>query len=186
MALAPRRAQPVTRGPDSGGLSVSITDEQDLPVDGARWMTLAERVLTDIGVEGEAELSVLYLDEAQMAVLNHQFMGHDGPTDVLSFPIDGVPEPSTSGVTPPGRSPYDPDDQPLLLGDVVICPAVADRQAEGHAGTYDDELALLLVHGILHLMGMDHAADDERMAMQARERELLAAHHGDLARDPWT
>ena len=73
----------------------------------------------------------------------------------------------------------------LLLGDVVVCPAVAVANAPAHAGSYDDEVALLVVHGVLHLLGMDHATDDERDAMQARERELLAAHHGPLAADPW-
>jgi probable rRNA maturation factor len=187
MSTQPRPAKPMTRGPDTGGLSVFVTDEQQASVvDGPRWVALAERVLTDLGVEGEAELSLLYVDEAHMAALNQQFMGHAGPTDVLSFPIDGVAEPSTSGLTPAGRAEFDPDDQPLLLGDIVICPAVAERQAPAHAGTYDDELALLLVHGILHLMGMDHAADDERAALQARERDLLRRFHGEPARDPWT
>jgi len=187
MSSDARRSTPATRGPDTGGLSVLITDEQqESPVDGPRWAGLAERVLTDLGVEGEAELSVLFVDEAHMAVLNRQFMDHEGPTDVLSFPIDGITEPSTSGLTPAGRAPYDPDDQPLLLGDIVICPSFAARQAPDHAGSYDDELALLLVHGILHLMGMDHAMDDERVAMQARERDLLTRFHGEPARDPWS
>ena len=65
----------------------------------------------------------------------------------------------------------------MLLGDVVICPAVAQRQAPEHAGNLDDELALLLVHGILHVMGRDHAEADEAEAMRARERELLERHH---------
>ena len=68
----------------------------------------------------------------------------------------------------------------MLLGDVVICPAVAIRNAADHAGTYDDELALLIVHGILHLMGMDHEDDDEAEAMEARERELLGKFHHPL------
>ncbi len=67
----------------------------------------------------------------------------------------------------------------------MVCPVVADRNAPEHAGTYDDELALLVVHGILHVLGMDHADADERRAMQAAERELLAAHHGPMAADPW-
>ena len=66
---------------------------------------------------------------------------------------------------------------PLLVGDVVICPEVAWRQAPEHAGNYDDELALLLVHGILHLLGMDHAEDAEAAAMEALEQQLLAAYH---------
>ena len=102
-------------------------------------------------------------------------MGKDGPTDVLAFPID---DPIESGRWPDRRPPAPIVDlrssgAPMLLGDVVMCPAVAARQAPDHAGTYDDELALLVVHGVLHVLGMDHAEADEAAAMQARERELL-------------
>jgi len=82
-----------------------------------------------------------------------------------------------SGGTGPGYSPPEPSDLPVLLGDVVICPKVAAVNAPDHAGTYDDELALLLVHGILHLLGMDHLDDEEAEEMEARERELLARFH---------
>ena len=75
----------------------------------------------------------------------------------------------------PDREP--PTEVPLLLGDVVVCPAVAARNAPTHAGTYDDEIALLVVHGILHVLGMDHAEADEAAAMQARERDLLGRFH---------
>lgn len=141
--------------------------------------SLAEQVLAARGVVGEAELDVLFVDEATMASLNERFLGRAGPTDVLSFPVDGdlcvlVPEgrrgppagaPSRDGAS---RGPV-----PLLLGDVVICPAVAWRNAAGHAGSYDGELALLLVHGILHLLGMDHEDEAEAEEMEALERELL-------------
>jgi probable rRNA maturation factor len=173
-------------------VSVFVADEQSgddqpsAPVDGPRWSALAERVLAAEGVEGEVEVSILFVDEAHIAELNREFMGHEGPTDVLSFPLDGVADAGTSGLTPPlAQHPPDLDDQPLLLGDVVVCPVVAERQAPEHAGSYDDEVALLVVHGLLHLLGHDHAADDERAAMQSRERALLAAHHGPLAADPW-
>jgi probable rRNA maturation factor len=66
---------------------------------------------------------------------------------------------------------------PTLLGDVVICPSVAWRNAPDHAGTYEDELALLVVHGILHLLGMDHVDEEEATAMELRERELLDRYH---------
>ncbi len=92
-----------------------------------------------------------------MAALNREHMGHEGPTDVLSFPIDGT------DAGPDG-----------LLGDVVVCPAVARRNAPDHAGTYDDELALLVVHGVLHVLGHDHADADDAEAMRAREVDLLA------------
>ncbi len=173
-------------------MTVFVADEQSgsadasEPVDGTRWSTLAEKVLADQGIEGEVEVSILFVDDLHMAELNREFMGHTGPTDVLSFPLDGVTDAGTSGLTPPlARVASDLDDQPLLLGDVVVCPGVARRQAPGHAGSYDDEVALLVVHGVLHLLGHDHADDAEREVMQALERALLAAHHGPLAADPW-
>ena len=179
---APPRIARTRRVGGDGDVEVFVADEQhDHPVDVARWATLAESVLTAEGVTGDAELSVLFVDEAAIADLNQRFMGHDGPTDVLAFPIDDdvvelgrAPDASASG---PDRPPLDPNDAPLLLGDVVICPSVAARQASEHAGTVDDELALLVVHGVLHVLGHDHADEEERTVMRARELELLQAHH---------
>lgn len=166
-----------------------VSDEQTaVAIDVARWQRLALAALADEGVSGECELSVMFVAEATIAELNERFMGHEGPTDVLSFPIDGEPDPPgrwpDSGGPGPDRE-DDPEELPLLLGDVVVCPAVAERNAPTHAGSVDDELALLIVHGILHLLGMDHATDEQRAAMWAREQTLLAAHHGPLAADPW-
>jgi probable rRNA maturation factor len=187
----PRRRRLRRRGPADGAVTVFVSDEQDaLSIDVERWQKLSLAVLADEGVEGEAELSVMFVDEETIGDLNKRFMESDGPTDVLSFPIDG--EPNVPGRWPdaggpgPDRIESDPEDLPLLLGDVVICPIVADRNAPAHAGTFDDELALLVVHGILHLLGMDHAEEAERVEMQGRERELLDAHYGPLASDPWS
>ncbi|MCU1497493.1 MAG: putative rRNA maturation factor YbeY [Acidimicrobiales bacterium] len=168
------------RRADEGTLEVFVTDEQaEREVDIGRWEALARGVLEAEGVEGDAELAVLFVDEATITQLNGTFMGQDGPTDVLAFPIDDdevvvgrSPDGSTTG---PDREP--PSDVPLLLGDVVICPTVAARNAPTHAGTYEDELALLVVHGILHVLGHDHADPQETALMQARERELLARFH---------
>lgn len=164
------------------GIAVFVADEQTAhPVDNIRWVRLAHSVLEAEGVHGDAELSMLFVDEESIADLNKRFLGKDGPTDVLAFPIDEDPPDSgrspDSGGSGPGYLPTEPADLPLLLGDVVICPAVAHRNAPHHAGTYDDELALLIVHGILHLMGRDHADDEEAEAMEARERELLERFH---------
>lgn len=160
---------------------VFVADEQDaLVVDTKRWAALAEQVLAREGVRGNAELSLLFVAEHEIAELNDRFLGHDGPTDVLAFPIDAEeledagPDTSRTG---PGRSSADAGDLPLLLGDVVICPAVAARNAPDHAGTVDDELALLVVHGVLHVMGHDHADAEETIAMRRRERELLEELH---------
>jgi probable rRNA maturation factor len=190
MTEPPRSRRPRRHGPPDGEVTVFVADEQAArPVDTDRWQALAVAVLAAEGVQGECELSVLFVDEATISDLNERFMGHEGPTDVLSFPIDGEANPPgrwpDNGGPGPDRLDEDMDDLPLLLGDVVVCPVIADRNAPGHAGSYDDELALLVVHGILHLLGMDHADEAGRTAMQARERELLAAHHGPLASDPW-
>jgi probable rRNA maturation factor len=170
-------------------IEVFVADEQaDQPVDLGRWSRLSERVLADRGLGPDVELSVLFVDEAAITSLNERFLGHLGPTDVLSFPIEDdltlpsrPPGTSSFGATGPGRrSGLDevPEETsiPLLLGDVVICPAVAARNAPDHAGTYEDELALLIVHGILHLCGMDHADDDEATEMETLERQLLERH----------
>ncbi len=163
------------------GAVVFAADEQSAhPVDTLRWVMLAEAVLADEGVHGETEVSLLFVDEGAIADLNSRFLGHDGPTDVLAFPIDE--EPADSGRSPdsggsgPGFS-AEPEEPPTLLGDVVICPAVAHRNAPDHAGTYDDEIALLVVHGLLHLLGLDHEEPDEAEIMEAKERDLLARHH---------
>ena len=191
MTLRPPRPTYRRRGAGDGVVTVFVADEQrDQAVDVTASGRLAEQVLAAEGVQGEAELSVLFVDRDTIASLNHDFMESDGPTDVLSFPIDG--ELAQSGRWPdeggpgPDREMADPDDLPLLLGDIVICPDVAAANAPGHAGSFNDEIALLVVHGILHLLGMDHAEPAEQAAMQARERELLEQFHGVPARDPWT
>ena len=163
-------------------IAVFVADEQSTrPVEPSRWMGLAEAVLSAEGVSGDAELSVLFVEEEDMAQLNQRFLGEDGPTDVLAFAIDEEPVESgrspDSGGTGPGWVPAEPTEMPTLLGDVVICPSVAWRNAPDHAGTYEDELALLVVHGILHLLGMDHMDDTEAEDMEKRELDLLARFH---------
>jgi probable rRNA maturation factor len=177
----PRPAlKPLRHGPE-GEVQVFGADEQSAaPVDVDRWVTLARDVLVAEGVRGEAELSLLFVDEGTIAELNKRFMDAEGPTDVLAFPIDDPvvagrwPDAGTAG---PDRDDPEPGDLPLLLGDVVLCPAVAERQALDHAGSYDDELALLVVHGVLHVLGHDHAEPDQTAVMQARERALLEQFH---------
>jgi probable rRNA maturation factor len=163
-------------------VEVFAADEQDeAPVDAARWVRLAERVLEAEGMRGDTELSMLFVDEVSMADLNQRFRGEEGPTDVLAFPIDedaveGGRSPDSGGPGP-GATTSEPYEIPIVLGDVVVCPRVALRNAPAPAGTYDDELALLVVHGILHLLGMDHTDDREAAVMERRERELLVRFH---------
>ena len=161
-------------------VDVFAADEQaDLPVDLERWTALARAVLEDRRVKGDLEVSLLFVDEAAIAALNEQFLGRRGPTDVLAFPIED--EPSLTGRNPDtgGSGPgAEPGDEPLtLLGDVVICPAVAARNAAEHGVADQDELALLVVHGLLHLLGMDHEDEAEAERMEALERRLLDRHH---------
>lgn len=159
-------------------VEVFVADEQsEIEVDAMRWVRLARMVLDEQGVRGDAELSMLFVDEKAMSDLNERFLGREGPTDVLAFPIDD--ELIESGRQPdqggrgPG-SPAEPSDAPILVGDVVICPRVAERQAKEHLITLDDEMALLVVHGVLHLLGFDHEESDDAEAMERRERELMA------------
>ncbi|HUX04055.1 MAG TPA: rRNA maturation RNase YbeY [Acidimicrobiales bacterium] len=161
-------------------IDIYAADEQhDHEIDLERWVQLANGALVDEGVRGLAEVSLIFADEATIAALNQQFMGKPGPTDVLSFPIDFEPEPTgrvpDAGGTGPGEPPS--PEIPQLIGDVVICPAVAARNAIEHECTLDEELALLVVHGVLHLLGWDHDDDEEAERMEARERELLARHY---------
>jgi len=156
-------------------LDVHVLDEQsDVELDVERYWRLAISVLTGEGVTQISELSITFVSADSIAALNEQHMGHEGPTDVLAFPID---EHST-------QSP-DVATSPLLLGDVIICPSVAADNCStnkgsypGHEGSLTDEIDLLVVHGILHVLGMDHADDSERHQMQERERDHLTGFVG--------
>ncbi|HTT86443.1 MAG TPA: rRNA maturation RNase YbeY [Acidimicrobiales bacterium] len=161
---------------------VFVADEQsDIEVDVARLGELARDVLDAQGVKDDVEVSLLFVDDLTIAELHQRFLGQEGPTDVLAFPIDEEPEPGgrspDEGGTGPGAGTPDEDDMPVLLGDVVVCPSVAARNAAARAVPLDDELALLVVHGLLHLLGMDHEADDEAQRMERRQDELLARFH---------
>lgn len=144
-------------------------DEQDaVDVDLDRWVTLATAVLRHEAVRGE--LTLTFVDVNEITALNVEHLGGSGPTDVVSFPLDADDSVGAAG-------PGDGDGVPILLGDVVICPAVAAAAAANHAGTVDDELALLVVHGILHVLGHDHADAGDAAVMRRRERELLETLH---------
>jgi probable rRNA maturation factor len=157
-------------------VDVFAADEQQAhPMDVARWAELARQVLDARGVKGDTEVSLLFVDEDAIAALNEQFLGKSGPTDVLSFPIEDDPGPTGRspdlGGTGPGT---DAEGGPLsLLGDVVVCPTIAARNAVEHEVTFEDEVALLIVHGLLHLLGMDHEEEAEAERMEALEQQLL-------------
>lgn len=153
-------------------------DEQDaVPIDVLRWVRLAQLVLDAERVPPDAELSVLFVAEDTIADLNEHFLDGSGPTDVLAFPLDDEPLPGGRHPDEGGRgpgTPADADEPPIVLGDVLVCPAVAARQARDLGRTLDEELALLVVHGVLHLLDYDHAEPDETVRMRRRESELLA------------
>jgi len=152
-------------------------DEQsEVKVDVVRWMRLARMVLDEERVPEEAELSVIFVDEQAMSDLNERFLGGSGATDVLAFPMDDDVTPGGRQPDQGGRGPGSPAeaiDPPTVIGDVVVCPQVALRQT-GEKRSLDDEVALLVVHGVLHLLNYDHAEDQESEVMTKRERELLA------------
>ena len=140
-------------------LVVSVVDGRGRPVRVPGLAPLLSRVAP---ARARGEVTVALVSDRQVRALNRQYRGIDKATDVLSFPCD---DPCT--VVGP--------DEPVTLGDVVIAPLVAEKQAAEYGHTVEEELNLLLVHGVLHLLGYDHEADEDAAAMQARERVLLEA-----------
>jgi probable rRNA maturation factor len=152
-------------------------DEQDdVPINVLRFVQLAQLVLTEERAPSDAELSVIFVDEQAISDLNERFLDTRGPTDVLAFPLDDDAAPGGRQPDEGGRgpgAPPDPTDPPTVLGDVVVCPTVARREAAVRGRNLDDELALLVVHGVLHLLEYDHAEPEQAERMRRRERELL-------------
>lgn len=150
-------------------MSIEVLNESGLPVDERRTQRLARFVLDKMRVHPLAELCVTAVDEETIAELNGKWMEKQGPTDVLAFPMDELR---------PGK--INEEAEEGVLGDLVLCPAVAARQAEtaGH-GTVD-ELDLLTVHGILHLLGYDHAEPEEHEEMFGLQARLLAEWQGSV------
>lgn len=150
--------------PPESPVSVAVQNRSSIDVPAERLADLAAATLAAESVSGPAHLDLVFVDRDEMASLNAAHMGADGPTDVLSFPLD----------TEPAR----PGGPPRLVGDLVVCPDYAQGSTAVLDDTrdwdVDDELALLVVHGVLHLVGYDHAEPDERVSMQTREVELLA------------
>jgi len=143
-------------------VSIEVNNESGVTADETEIVALARHVLAEMRVHPQAELSVVLVDEKAMEQLHVQWMDEPGPTDVLSFPMDELRPGTDDEESPAG-----------LLGDVVLCPQVAARQAEQAAHTTQEELLLLTTHGILHLLGYDHAEPDEEKEMFALQRRLL-------------
>ena len=145
-------------------MSIEIANESGVEVDSDAILAVARHALDEMGVNPLAELSVLLVDAEYMAELNHRWMDGDGPTDVLAFPMD------ESSVD---HGPGETGGEPALLGDIVLCPEIAAKQAAGAGHSTADELALLTVHGTLHLLGYDHAEPDEEREMFGLQARLL-------------
>lgn len=141
-------------------LIISHRDPETLNLDA--FVEIAQFVLQREEVPDNAEVSLAIIDNDEMASLNVQYRKKEGPTDVLSFPYDEPFELAGS-------------EEPIILGDIVIAPDVAHENARALGTTTADELNLLIVHGVLHLLGYDHIDDDEAKVMQDREQMILKA-----------
>ena len=146
-------------------MSIEINNESGMEVDESALQRLAVFALDHLHVHPDADLAILLVDEAAIEQLHVQWMDEPGPTDVLSFPMDELRPGNEDEITPPG-----------LLGDIVLCPQVAVGQAETAGHSTQDELLLLTAHGILHLLGFDHAEPDEEKEMFGIQRDILVGY----------
>jgi probable rRNA maturation factor len=156
-------------------VSVDFANDSAAPVPADDLVALAAHVMQRMSLSADAELSVVCVDPPEIAALHQQWLDEPGPTDVMSFPMDEL-RPGTPGEPPVSG----------VLGDVVLCPEVAAQQAAGAGHSTEHELRILLTHGILHLLGYDHAEPAEEAAMFALQRDLVAqyeAHAGELGDD---
>ena len=146
-------------------MTIEIGNESGIAVDEAVLLRLMEHNLAELHVSPDADLAIVLVDEAAMEQLHVQWMDEPGPTDVLSFPMDELRPGTEDQPTPAG-----------LLGDIVLCPQVAIEQAKAAGHSTQDELQLLTAHGILHLLGFDHAEPDEEKEMFGLQRDILVGY----------
>jgi probable rRNA maturation factor len=143
-------------------VSIDVLNETDYALDEMELVACARYVMEQMRVHPQADLCLKLVDEAAMEVLHVQWMDLPGPTDVMSFPMDELR---------PGRDGQEPEEG--VLGDIVLCPSVAARQAKEAGHATEEELLLLTTHGILHLLGFDHAEPEEEREMFELQRQLL-------------
>ncbi len=160
-------------------MSIELANESGAVVDEQALVAVARHVLEAMGVSPLAELSVLLVDEQHMTELHVQWMDEPGPTDVMAFPMDELDLRGSRGGRDADSMPGAGDGTggvgPVLLGDVVLCPAVAERQAVQAGHSTQDELQLLCTHGVLHLLGFDHGEPDEHAEMFGLQADLLSS-----------
>ena len=154
-------------------MSIELANESGVAVDESALVAVARHVLGSMGVSPLAELSLLLVDVEHMTGLHLQWMDEPGPTDVMAFPMDELDLRGSRGA--PHGVQEAGDAGPVLLGDVVLCPQVAERQAAEAGHGTQDELELLCTHGILHLLGFDHAEPEEHAEMFGLQGDLLSA-----------
>lgn len=145
-------------------MTVEVANESGVDVDEARVQRLVSFALDYVHVSQEAELGITFVDEGAIEELHVRWMDEPGPTDVLSFPMDELRPGSPERPTPAGQ-----------LGDIVVCPQVAELQAEKAGHSTIEEILLLTTHGLLHLLGFDHAEPDEERQMFGLQGEILVA-----------
>lgn len=139
-----------------------VLNETEYDIDGTEFVALAEHVLNAMHVATDAELTIVFIDPKPMEDLHIRWLDLPGPTDVMSFPMDELRPGSAEHPTPAGT-----------LGDICICPQVAETQAQEAGHTTVEEMLMLATHGMLHLLGYDHAEEDEKEEMFALQRRLL-------------
>ncbi|HEX7355635.1 MAG TPA: rRNA maturation RNase YbeY [Mycobacteriales bacterium] len=154
-------------------MTVFVANESGVPLETAQLSDLLRFALDTLGVHPQAEVSLLAVDLDAMAGLHEKWMDEPGPTDVLSFPMDELTEHGSWEQAPsrPG---------PALLGDIVVCPEFAVRQAAERGHPFLHEIHILVVHGLLHLLGYDHGDPDQEKEMFARQERIVAAFEARL------
>lgn len=150
---------------------IDLNNESGVAVDEKRLIRLAKFALHELRIHPQAELSVLLVDEDTMSAYHEKYMDEAGPTDVLSFPMDEIRPPAGNEEPPQG-----------LLGDIVLCPAVTARQAAENGRTTEQEADYLLIHGLLHLLGYDHAEPDEHAVMFGLNDRIIEDWTAELAK----
>ncbi|MFL1999261.1 MULTISPECIES: rRNA maturation RNase YbeY [unclassified Microbacterium] len=144
-------------------MTIEINNESGVAVDEQVLLRLVEFDLAELHVSPDADLAIVLVDEGAMEALHVQWMDEPGPTDVLSFPMDELRPGTDDAPTPAG-----------LLGDIVLCPQVAETQAVAAKHSTQDELVMLTTHGLLHLLGYDHAEPEDEREMFGLQKELIS------------
>jgi probable rRNA maturation factor len=147
-------------------MSVEIANESEITIDTARVLELAYFVRASLKLHELVDMGITFVDEAPMTDLHVKWMDEPGSTDVLSFPMDELRPGNDRSISPEG-----------ILGDIVVCPQVAIRQAKTAGHETINEVLLLVTHGMLHLVGFDHAEPDEEREMFDLQKNLLAEFH---------